>query len=144
MVKKLLAHFTPCKRGVKGIGNQPPEIEKLISRVVTQEWMLPKERPEGDPVTQKWCYPNLPPFGNEGSRGPVAIRQKKQQKRQGNSLPGFGASAWQGLGGKARNSCPPRVGVQTLAVSIQLNHGWTRIKTRQKVSSANPKSLTYG
>jgi hypothetical protein len=96
MVKKLLAHFTPCKRGVKGIGNQPPEIEKLISRV----------------VTQKWCCPNLPPFGNEGSRGPVAIRQKKQQKRQGNSLPGFGASAWQGLGGRAGNSCPPRVGVQ--------------------------------
>jgi hypothetical protein len=26
MVKKLLAHFTPRKRGVKGIGNQPPGI----------------------------------------------------------------------------------------------------------------------
>jgi hypothetical protein len=30
MVKKLLAQVTPCKRGVKGIGNRPPRTEKLF------------------------------------------------------------------------------------------------------------------
>jgi hypothetical protein len=32
MVKKLLAHFTPRKRGVKAIGNRPPKTEKLFPR----------------------------------------------------------------------------------------------------------------